>query len=92
MWTAAPAVPKWTLVPDRCRSCSGRAPCSVMSRAALASMSSTSARGKRMRPSSPWIAPASVSSSTPEGGACDEPDLLQRVERGLVDLPDARRR
>ena len=71
--TAAPAVPKCTREPDRCRSCFGSRACSVMPRAATASISSTSARGNRMRPSSPKIAPAPVSNSTPDGGAWDRP-------------------
>ena len=65
-------------VPFRCRSCFGSRPCSVMPRAALASMSSTSARGKRMRPSSPCTAPAPVRISTPEGGALEAPPAPAR--------------
>lgn len=71
--TAAPAVPKWTLVPDRCRSYFGSRAHSVMSRAACVSMSSTSARGKRSRPSSPRTAPAPVMISMPDCGASASP-------------------
>ena len=60
-------------------SCLGSWPCSVKLRAARSDRVLTSARGKRMRPSAPWVAPTRVSASMQEGMALAKPTVSSSV-------------
>jgi len=70
---AAPAVPMWTRPPPSSRSWAGSCPGRTKLRGARAITSSTSARGKRSRPSPSSQPPAAVTSSTMDAVASAKP-------------------